>query len=345
MNTARSLALRIGLATLATALLAVACTDDPASDPEPVWVDAFDTSGAGSLSGVWGSDPDDVFVVGGSEQGGEVYHYDGNEWAPMEVPPDVPLLVWVYGFGPEDVWSVGVEGGAVRYDGDSWRAVDVGVDEHVDLWGVFGLAPDDLWIVGARDEPLDDGGRLREPVLVHYDGNEFEEHRVDAEQNPRAAEALFKVWGIEDRVFAVGQAGWIIELVDGGWVRRGAGAEANQDFVSLWGTSVDRILVAGGRSNARVAEFDGTDFSTVSPPRLGGLNAAFTDDPDLALVGGVFGFVGRYDFETDEVTGEEAPGGPDAVHAIWGDGEGTYYAVGGSFIEPHRGLAWVRTTE
>lgn len=336
MQPSRTLRAVLAATSLLVALVAGCADDPPANEPVAVWSEAFDTSGTGSLSGVWGTGPDDVFIVGGSEAGGEVYHYDGATWAPMDLPDGVPLLVWVYGFGPDDVYSVGVDGAVVHYDGAAWTALDSGVED--DLWGVFGFGPDDLWIVGG-----DANGDA--PVILHYDGNVFEAVEVSASENPRDAKALFKVWGIDGRLFAVGQAGWILEYVDGEWLNRPAGAEANQDFVSLWGTGPDDIVVAGGRSNARIAEWDGVEFTTVSPSRLGGLNAVFVPEPGTAIVGGVFGFVGAYDTETNEVSAEDSPGGADSVHAVWGDGAGRTYAVGGSFFTPHRGLAWVRTVE
>ncbi|MCZ6654432.1 MAG: glucosyltransferase-I, partial [Planctomycetota bacterium] len=74
----------------------------------------------GVLSAVWGSSADDVFVVGGKPSQGEIYHFDGAVWQAMHVP-DVPLLVWVFGFGSDDVTAVGVGGGVVHFDGASWQ--------------------------------------------------------------------------------------------------------------------------------------------------------------------------------------------------------------------------------
>lgn len=315
----------------------VGCGDDDAEpDPVATWTEAFDTSTAGSLSGVWGSGPDDVFIVGGSENGGEIHHFDGSTWAPMSLPDGVPLLVWVYGFGPSDVYAVGIEGAVVHYDGAVWTALDSGVEQ--DLWGVFGFTADEVWIVGGD---VRDG----EPVLMRFDGETFEPTVIGAEENPREASALFKVWGIDGQLFAVGQSGWVLEYDGGAWARRAGGAEANQDFISLWGTAADNIVVVGGRGNGRVAEWDGSELATLAPPGLGGINAVFMNEPGVAHIGGSFGYVGTYDLATDEVTAEDAPPGADAVHAIWGDGQGRHYAVGGSFLPPHRGMAWTRTVE
>ena len=54
--------------------------------------------------------------------------------------------------------------------------------------------------------------------------------------------------------------------------------------------------------------------------------------------------MGRYTPSTGELTEEGILTQTD-IHAIWGDGEGTFYAVGGNFLEPYVGVAYVRTEE
>ncbi len=324
----------IGLVWLAVS--SAGCPGEEGPEPEPapegvVWEEAFDTTGAGSMSGVWGSAPDDVFVVGGDEARGVVFHFDGAAWTPMEIP-EVPLLVWVFGFGPSDVYAVGVGGGAIHYDGEAWSRLETGTE--TDLWGVFGFAPDDIWVVGGD---VFEG----EPVLLHFDGQGFEPVALAPEQNPQGVSAIFKVFGIDGRLFAVGQRGLILELVGGQWTRQGAGAEANEDFVSLWGTSQDNIVAVGGRSNARIARFDGQTWRTLAPSGLGGLNAVFMTKEDEAVIGGVFGFGGVFALGDEVVTSEDTTAALD-LHAIWGDGAGRFYAVGGNFRPPFKGVALVR---
>ena len=333
---------------VAVALLLTACGDDGAVSPdgggadtgsetggtdEPLWEAAFDTAAAGPLSGVWGSGPDDVFVVGGADIQGEVYHWDGAAWAAQDVPDGVPLLVWSYGFGAEDVWSVGLDGAAVHWDGAAWTPVETGTDQ--DLWGVFGFASDDLWVVGGS--PPGDA-----PTILHWDGTAFDAVELDPAQNPLEVAALFKVWGIGSRLFAVGERGLILRWDGEGWEREDAGAKADQDFVSLWGTSEDHIVAVGGRGNARIAVYDGAAWETFAPSGYGGLNAVYMAEPNVAVVGGIYGYVGRFDLDLGELIDEVAPTGLD-IHAIWGDGAGRHYAVGGVFMSPwDEGVALVR---
>ncbi len=299
----------------------------------PAWSDAFDPAGYGALSGVWGSGPADVFVVGGTGEQAQIVHFDGSAWTDMQAP-DVPLLAWVTGWSADQVMAVGIDGAAAWYDGSEWTALDSGTDE--DLWGVFGFAPDDVWVVGGD---TDDAGAP--PVVLHWDGSHFETIALDPDELSRQPSSLFKVWGVGDVLFALGQGGQILRWDGAAWRDSPAGAGADQDFVSLWGTEEDHIVAVGGRGNARVATWDGAAWTTLSPSGVGGLNAVSMLDDGRALVGGLNGYVGVFDPETGELTAEETLQGGD-VHALWGDGEGRWYAVGGRFVEPYAGAAWLR---
>jgi hypothetical protein len=298
----------------------------------PDWEEAFDGSSHGALSGVWGSGPDDVFIVGGSFEQAEIIHFDGSDWADMEAP-DLPLLAWVTGWGPDQAMAVGVDGAAAWYDGASWEVMPTPTDQ--DLWGVFGFTADDVWVVGG------DAG-VGEPVILRWDGDAFEDVGLATDENPRGATSLFKVWGIDDTLFAVGQLGQIVRWDGAAWRDSPAGAVADQDFISLWGTSEDRIVAVGGRGNARVATWDGSAWETVAPSGQGGINAVSMEDNHVALVGGIGGVLGTFRPDDGTIELEEMVTGGD-VHAIWGDGQGRWHAVGGNFNDPMTGLAWTRT--
>jgi hypothetical protein len=143
----------------------------------------------------------------------------------------------------------------------------------------------------------------------------------------------------------VGGRGQMYTLDGDEWVNSPAGAEADQDFVSLWGTSENEIVAVGGRSNARIAVYDGESWTTRAESGLGGLNAVHMAQPGLAVIGGVEGFVGRYDVGADEIIAEEQDVTELDIHAVWGDGAGKHYAVAGDFLPPFEGAALVRTTE
>ncbi len=293
---------------------------------------AFDTTGVGALSAVWGSGPDDVFVVGGTPERGEVYHYDGAEWSQMTIP-NVPILIWVFGFGPDDVYAVGEQGGFIRYDGERWTQIDSGTDE--DLWGIWGNTPQDLFIVGGEA----DGGS---PVILGYDGQSIQV--FPAPDNDRDATALFKVFGIGDDIFAVGSDGLIVKYNRdvAAFEQVPTGAAASDDFVALWGTSVDSIVAVGGRASGRISVYAEGEWSTSLLSGVPGLNAVFTIQPDEVLIGGQNGYAAIFNPQTGEVT-QEVSGTSRTLHGAWNDGNGRYYIVGGRFAEPFEGVALVRT--
>ena len=226
-------------------------------EPGPFWQPAFERLEGSFLSSVWGSGPDDVFVVGGNYERGEVHHFDGQEWS-VELVEDAPLFVWVHGFSSTSVYAVGLAGTAYHHDGDSWQSIGYPGDE--DLWGIWGTSEDDdvVAIVGGS---VADG----EPVLTHYDGQEFTPTALDAEQNPLGAHALFKVWGAGNHVVAVGQLGLVLVHDGEGWTRASAGENADDDFIALSGTGAEDLVLVGGRNSARVATAAGDAFETVEP--------------------------------------------------------------------------------
>ena len=286
----------------------------------------------GALSGVWGSAPDDVWTVGGLDEG-QIHHYDGQQWSLVKVPAGTPLLSWVYGFGRDDVWAVGTKGSALHYDGKTWETVETGTTE--DLWGVWGASADDLWVVGGT---VGDG----DPALLRIVKGKFETFPLDKEENTRDATSLFKVWGIGDAVFAVGEAGLILRWDGKKWSAISGGAKANDDFVSLWGTSADNIVAVGGRAQARVAHWDGQKWTTVAPSATPGLNAVYMTDPAEAVVGGIIGTGGTFQVANLEYL-PEMPDTSETIHGIWCDGADTCFAVGGVFTAPFTGLALKRT--
>ena len=322
--------MRVALVVLAAL---VACGEARAPEPSetaaPMWSVAFDDEEVGSLSGVWGSGPDSVFIVGGSDRGAEIYHYDGDAWT-ATILAGTPLLIWAHGFAADDVYAVGLGGTMVHYDGRAWSTIATGTRVH--LWGIFGFAPDDLFIVGG--DPF-----AGEPLILHYDGAIFTPRVVP---NPVGAHALFKIWGIDGEIFAVGQNGLILRLESGAFEPLSAGTLADQDFVSLWGTSADRIVAVGGRQNARLAHWNGQQWQTMAPDDLAGLNGIHMPHRDLAILGGAFGFAGRLDMPSGAIVREAAGLTSLDLHAVWGDGHGRHYAVGGTFALPHRGVALVR---
>jgi hypothetical protein len=62
------------------------------------------------LSAIWGSGPDDVWMLGGAV----TRHWDGKAWTPMSTVTALIPLEGVWGSASNDVWIVGI-GGAILH--------------------------------------------------------------------------------------------------------------------------------------------------------------------------------------------------------------------------------------
>ena len=71
-------------------------------------------------------------------------------------------LVALHGFSPSDVWAVGDDGVALRFDGTEWTKVNSGTSQ--DLRAVWGAASNDVWVVGEGGIVLRWNGTSLTPV-------------------------------------------------------------------------------------------------------------------------------------------------------------------------------------
>jgi hypothetical protein len=118
--------------------------------------------------GVWGSGPDDVWVVGEtgddgetSGHGGLILHYDGEGWSAETL---IDPLRGVWGSAANDVWAV--SGRSIyHYDGTAWT---IGGPSAI-LFGVWGLSSTNVYA------PYWDhtGNYPSEHGVMHYDGVEW----------------------------------------------------------------------------------------------------------------------------------------------------------------------------
>jgi hypothetical protein len=72
-----------------------------------------------TLTGIWGSGPEDVWVTG-SKSGAVLFHWDGRAWTSVQLP--FSALYGISGGSATDLLVVGEEGMA-RYDGSRWATL------------------------------------------------------------------------------------------------------------------------------------------------------------------------------------------------------------------------------
>lgn len=299
------------------------------------WSAVFDASKTGVLTGVWGSGPDDVFVVGGAGEDGEIYRFDGTTWAGMAIPIRAPLQ-GVFGFASNDVFAVGDGGTVLNFDGESWAPLNTGTTETLrDAWGT---SFDELWIVGG---PSADS----QPTILRYDGFAFA--RFGLPVIDRSAPILYGVWGDGVNVYAVGSAGVILQFDGTTWTQAPTGPAvepaANADLNSIWGTGPDNIVAVGGAAHARIAVYDGRSWTAQQFSDTPGLRGVYMTEPDRAIVVGDGGYVGSFNPQTRELT-DESSGASAALLSVWSDRPDAFYAVGGA-TTPLAGVALIRTPD
>ncbi len=305
----------IGL-VVGVALVSLGC---PATEDDPFpddWEESLKVDqSVGAFFSVWGAAPDDVYAVGGNNDKGVLYHFDGTSWSPEAVPGSPPLLNWIDG-SAGDPWIVGNEGVAMVRTDESWERRDTPTSQP--LWGVWATSSSEVWAVGGDPLTQDPG------VVVHYQGGSWTE--VELPELDRPSRALFKVWGTApDNVYVVGDGGVILHYDGGSWVQQSSGT--TKDLISLWGTGADEIVAVGGRSNATIARFDGQQW-TSEVGTESGLNGVWVDSSGKAHVCGQLGRVGVVDrgastYESQTITNL-------VLHGAFGFDGGPHFVVGGS---------------
>lgn len=134
---------------------------------------------------VWGSAPDDVWVVGGF---GLIRHYDGSEWT-ESVLPVASNFIGIHGLAQDNVMAVASDGSIIHFDGTTWEGIPT--SSPLELFSVWGRAADDWWAVGAQW------------TIHHFDGKSwncvFEE-----------GDLLWGIWGLPRTTSGpqVGRAGF-----------------------------------------------------------------------------------------------------------------------------------------
>ncbi len=112
--------------------------------------------GAQTLYGLWGTDPDHLWAVGGfAGRWGFAWRWDGTTWTDSTLPDDIPLssdgelpsLFKVWGRSMDDVWVVGGNGLVMHHNGVDWTVLESGTEEL--LFTIHGN-DDHVAIVGPR---------------------------------------------------------------------------------------------------------------------------------------------------------------------------------------------------
>ena len=191
------------------------CRKNPIVPPTPkdprtyTWtIDTLDYPGSAQtiMQSIWGSSPNDVYVVGHNDGGyGKMYHFDGKAWTPV-----------------------------VLYFPDRWG------NAAIDLRDIYGFASNDIWAVGERilDNPNPPPNFLDSSLVIHFDGMQWSEVML-----PRRR-YLERVWGISPKDIWMGGTNGTMYHYDGSAVKPdsvpfpvSSGVEPVYSFVSFGGSA------------------------------------------------------------------------------------------------------------
>ncbi len=222
------------------------------------WSTLFVRGDREKLTGIWGSSPRDVFVVGqwnihvddSPEREGVILHYDGSSWTLMR-PPVLDYFASqgsyhaVWGASGTNVFAVGKENSGettsnealvAHYDGTGWSRM--AIPSNNDSWDdVHGTSSRDVWAVSNYVGPFLGGPYSS---IWHYDGTE---------------------WDV-----STGYEG--------------------MNLSGIWASSSTSVFAVGGGEHGEVFHYDGVTWSRMTVPPTGYLRDVWgTSDHDVYAVG------------------------------------------------------------
>jgi len=215
-------------------------------------IEAFDgsswtsepTPAPGAIMALWALGPDDVWACAGTS----ILHHDGAQWTVVaDTEADgLRSTTGIWASGPQDVYVVGDDAIAVRWDGTATTRIPLPESSNTHI---FGTAADDIWISGTFG-------------LTHYDGAEWTS--VDDPELGFGATGVWgsapdDVWIATDDESVVHYDGSVYETVE---PRRFIGSIA-----ALWGTGPDDVWSVGTAGS--IGHYDGTAWEELEHQAIG----------------------------------------------------------------------------
>lgn len=298
---------------LCAALVAVGC------GPQPLEWTVLQEDMDGVILSFWGPSTTDVWAVGGTlvTGGGDalVLHHDADGWWRVQAP--TPTLWWIHGFDDGQIVAVGEAGTVARLEGGAFVVERTG--EPYTLFGVWGAAPDDVWAVGGDVSGAGPG------VILHYDGAAW----IPAAGVATDRELFFKVWGTaSDDVYVVGQGGTILHFDGSAWRRMAW--EGGARLLTVRGREPGDVWAVGGLSPGVLLHLEEGGWRSRADMSTGGLMGLWTAPGQPVVVSGFSGLTMTTDGDGELMASE--PVTFEDLHAVWGDGAGSYLAGGGNLV-------------
>jgi hypothetical protein len=205
------------------------------------------TPGTGTVFGIWGASPDELWAVGGAPGGAQgafawrLQTASGDSWQPVPgFPADLAArdALWkVYGQVSDDVWMVGTGGKMLHWDGSALTPSFAGIAES-------------LFTVHANSQRFAAVGGFGSGLILEQDLSGPLVQASWRNVSPAGSQGLVGVClTADDGGYAVGQFGYVAKRDAAGWseeVTRLPPDEANRSLHSVWVDPKGGVWAVGG---------------------------------------------------------------------------------------------------
>ena len=295
-------------------------------------------SGAPTLVGadVWGSDANNVWVIGGNSQ---ILKWNGSAWSEQSSGAASSLFA-IWGSDANNVWAVGQSGTIVKWNGSTWNEQNSGTTDY--LFGVGGSDANNVWAVSVNGnifqvewqhleqaEQRHDGvapGRLGQRCgrrlgcwrWRHDPAVEWQHLEQSAQ---RCDQSFSGVWGHDgNNVWVVGYD-TILKWDGGAWHIQRSGTQ--EWLNAVWGADVNNVWAVG--NGGLILKWDGSTWTPQSSGTLATLIAVWGLDASTVWAAGSEGTILKWDGSTWT---PQSSGTLATLNGIWGSDANHVWAVG-----------------
>ncbi|MCX5866502.1 MAG: hypothetical protein NT009_03330 [Proteobacteria bacterium] len=233
-----------------------------------------DTKPNDLLSGIWGCNQDNIYIVG-SIRFDEIYNIifiNNNGVHEFILSGLDSYLSDIWGSDCNNIFAVGGNGLIYHYDGNYWNKEESPTDELI--YFVWGIGNEDVYIID--NVP----GRI-----FHHDGSNWSS--IDT----GTINKLYGIWGTKnDDLFAVGEKGTILHFDGASWAAQESGVDA--DLWSIWGFNSNDIYAVG--SEGIIIHYNGNNWTAQDSGTDGLLTKVWgLDNKNVYVIAGVVKINGK----------------------------------------------------
>ncbi|MCK5075239.1 MAG: hypothetical protein KAR38_02635, partial [Calditrichia bacterium] len=199
-----------------------------------------------TMSSIWGSSADNIYVVGEGSAKAKMFHYNGSNWNVFNNEALAGIhLRYITGFSENDIWITGERydrmSSIIHYDGNSWHKVD-----HPMKYGGLNSMSGDysgyLWAGGAFGALFRYDGVSWQPDSIEYE-TEWDYHIFDIAGNGVYGYYLITMTNLEDENGSGYNFSHLFNYMNDKWTK--IDSSLSWDYTKLWMSPSGNLYVAG----------------------------------------------------------------------------------------------------